>query len=223
VGPDRRGVAAFDFDGTISKRDTLVPFLAKVAGPARFAGVCARLGLSGARRNVDIRNRDEVKEEMIRLLFAGRSEDELRSRGEVYARDLLSDSLRPMVVDRLHRHRERDHRTVVVSASLVYYLDPVARAFGIDGVIGVEPEVVDGVLTGALARPNVRAEEKAVRLREWMGAGPEDPLDGVRLWGYGNTSGDHALLEMSDHAYWLGRPGKVPAGAEILTPETPLD
>jgi phosphatidylglycerophosphatase C len=223
VAPARSGVAAFDFDGTISKRDTLIPFLAKVAGPARFAGVCARLGLSGARGAVDIRDRDEVKQEMIRLLFAGRTEDELRSRGELYARDLLSDALRPMVVDRLHRHIGMGHRTVVVSASLVYYLDPVAREFGIDGVIGVEPEVVDGVLTGALARPNVRAEQKAVRLREWLGAGPDDPLVELRLWGYGNTSGDHALLAMSDHAYWLGRPTKVPAGAEVLTPETPLD
>jgi phosphatidylglycerophosphatase C len=222
VEAEGRGLAAFDFDGTISRRDTLIPFLAKVAGPARFAGVCARLGLSGARRTVDIRDRDEVKEAMIGLLFAGRTEDELRSRGELYARDLLSDSLRPMVVDRLHRHRGMGHRTVVVSASLVYYLDPVAREFGIDGVIGVEPEVVDGVLTGRLARPNVRAEQKAVRLREWLGVGPGEPL-GVRLWGYGNTSGDHALLEMSDRAYWLGRPNKVPAGAEVLTPETPFD
>jgi len=223
VTQDPRGVAAFDFDGTISRRDTLVPFLAKVAGPGRFASICARLGLSGASGKLDIRDRDEIKEAMIRLLFAGRSEDELRSRGELYARDLLSDALRPMVVDRLHRHRDLGHRTVVVSASLVYYLDPIAREFGIDGVIGVEPEVVDGVLTGALARPNVRAGEKAVRLREWLGAGPDDPPGDVRMWGYGNTSGDHALLEMSDRAYWLGRPGKVPPGAEILTPETPLD
>ena len=40
-------LAAFDFDGTITRRDTLVPFLARVAGPARFAGTCARLGLLG--------------------------------------------------------------------------------------------------------------------------------------------------------------------------------
>ena len=216
------GVAAFDFDGTISRRDTLVPFLAKVAGPARFAGICSRLGLSGVRGRTNIRDRDEVKEQMIRLLFAGRSEDELRSRGERYARDLLSDSLRPMVVDRIHRHRDLGHRSVIVSASLVYYLEPLARELSMDGVIGVEPEVVEGRLTGELARPNVRAEEKAVRLREWLGSPADGPL-GHRLWGYGNTSGDHALLALSHRAYWLGRPGRVPDGAELLTPESPLE
>jgi phosphatidylglycerophosphatase C len=216
-------VAAFDFDGTLSRRDTLVPFLARVGGRRRFAAVCARLGLSGARGALAIRDRDEVKAAMLQLLFAGRSEDELRSRGELYARDLLSDQLRPMVLERLHRHREAGHRTVIVSASLVYYLEPLATELGMDGVIGVEPEVRDGVLTGGLARPNVRAEQKVVRLREWLGAPADGPIGDSFLWGYGNTSGDHELLAMSNRAYWLGRPSRVPAGVELLTPETPLD
>jgi phosphatidylglycerophosphatase C len=225
--PPQTGVAAFDFDGTISRRDTLVPFLAKVGGPTRFAAACGRLGLSGARRSVDIRNRDDVKERIIRMLLAGRSEDELRSRGELYARDLLVGGLRPMLLDRLHRHHHRGHRTVIVSASLVYYLEPLARELGMEHVIAVEPEVVDGRLTGALVRPNVRAEQKAVQLREWLGAHGLEPVEDpaatpVRLWGYGNTSGDHALLAMSHHRYWLGRPTRVPPGAELLTPETPL-
>lgn len=223
------GVAAFDFDGTISRRDTLVPFLAKVAGPRRFAAACARLGLSGARRDLDIRDRDDVKERIIRLLLAGRTEDELRSRGELYARDLLADGLRPLLLDRLHGHHARGHQTVIVSASLVYYLEPLARTLGMEHVIAVEPQVVDGRLTGALVRPNVRAEQKALQLRDWLdGQGLHaDPLPSagrpVRLWGYGNSSGDYALLRMSDHRFWLGRPAKVPPGAELLTHDSPLD
>lgn len=220
--PTDDGLAAFDFDGTITRRDTLVPFLARVAGPARFAGVCSRLGLSGARGRLNVRDRDEIKAAMIHLLFEGRSEDELRARGERYARDLLSDSLRPMVLDRLHRHRDRGHRSIIVSASLVYYLDPIAADLSMDGVIGVEPEVVDGYLTGRLARPNVRAAEKAKRVRQWLDAPDDGPL-GVTMWAYGNTSGDHELLALADWAYWLGRPARVPRGAELLTPDTPLE
>ncbi|MFZ4517349.1 MAG: HAD-IB family hydrolase [Microthrixaceae bacterium] len=219
---DATPVAAFDFDGTISRRDTLIAFLAKVAGPSRFAAGWARIGGAGARRRVDVRDRDEVKAELIRVLLAGRTEADLQHRGELYARDLLSDSLRPEVVERVRHHRERGHRTVIVSASLVYYLTPLARELGMDGVIGVEPEVADGVLTGELLHPNVRAEQKAVRLRGWLGLGPAEPLRRT-LWAYGNTSGDHALLEMADHAFWLGRPSKLPAGAVLFTPEASLD
>lgn len=222
TSPTPRHVAAFDFDGTVSKRDTLVPFLARVAGPSRFAAVCGRLGLHGARKTVDIRNRDDIKAAMLRLLFAGHSEDELRTRGERYAGELLRGRLRPFVVDRVRHHVERGDDTLFVSASLVYYLEPIAEHFGLRGVIGVEPEVRDGRLTGELARPNVRAEEKAVRLREWLDAPPEGELHGVELWAYGNTSGDHALLDLARHRFWLGKAKRVPAGVQVLHPGTPL-
>ncbi|MEZ5239298.1 MAG: haloacid dehalogenase-like hydrolase [Microthrixaceae bacterium] len=100
-----------------------------------------------------------------------------------------------------------------MSASLRYYLDPIARHLDMTDVIAVELEERDGVLTGALSAPNVRAEQKALRLREWLGIGEDAPMDGVELWAYGNSSGDHALLELADHAYWLGRPDARPPEA----------
>jgi phosphatidylglycerophosphatase C len=214
--PISRKVAAFDFDGTLTTRDTLVPFLAKVSGPARFAQVGAQLGLLGARRKVDVRDRDEVKAEMVRRLFSGRSERDLRRRGELYARDLLANQVDPDVLRRLDQHRDLGHEVLLVSASLVYYLDPIAEELGLHGVIAVEPAVDGDRLTGALTRPNVRAEQKALRLREWLGQPRTGPLRGVELWAYGNSSGDHALLQLADHAYWRGRPNKVPAGSQLF-------
>lgn len=218
MASELRRVAAFDFDGTLSRRDTLVPFLAKVGGRRRFAQVCGRLGLAGARRTVDLRDRDDLKEQLLRELFVGRDEEELRHLGTRYARDLLSDQLRPEVLTRLEDHRRAGHEVLFVSASLVYYLDPLADVLGVHGVLAVEPEQFGGRLTGELVRPNVRAEQKALRLREWLDVPAEGPLEGVRVYGYGNSSGDHALLAMSDHAYWLGRPNKVPAGSSVFLP-----
>lgn len=213
-----RCVAAFDFDGTLSRRDTLVPFLAKAAGPRRFAAECARLGLVGARGPAALRDRDGTKELLLRALFTGRDAEELRQLGTRYARDLLSDQLRPDVLDRLQDHRRAGHEVVFVSASLVYYLEPLAEMLGVRAVLAVEPAEEDGRLTGDLVRPNVRADQKAIRLREWLGVPSAGPVDGVRIWGYGNSSGDHALLEMSDHAFWLGRPSKVPVGSAMFCP-----
>ncbi len=213
-----RRVAAFDFDGTLSRRDTLVPFLAQVGGRRRFAQICGRLGLAGARRDVDLRDRDGVKEQLLRELFVGRDEQELRHLGTRYARDLLSDQLRPEVLSRLEDHRRAGHEVLFVSASLVYYLEPLAELLGVHAVLAVEPAQRDGRLTGELVRPNVRAEQKALRLREWLEVPADGPVEGVRIYGYGNSSGDHALLAMSDHAYWLGRPNKVPSGCSVFLP-----
>ncbi len=218
MSDEPRCVAAFDFDGTLSRRDTLVPFLAKAAGRRRFAAECARLGLLGAKVPAALRDRDGTKEQLLRALFTGRDAEELRQMGTRYARDLLSDQLRPDVLERLQDHRRAGHDVVFVSASLVYYLDPLAEMLGVRAVLAVEPAESDGRLTGELARPNVRAGQKAVRLREWLGAPSTGPIEGVRIWGYGNSSGDHALLEISDHAYWLGRPSKLPAGSSVFSP-----
>lgn len=96
-------------------------------------------------------------------------------------------------------HRAEGHELVIVSASLRTYLDPFAAAHGFDHVIAVELEADDeGVLTGQLARPNVRGPQKAVRLTEWMG---DDPAE--LLWAYGNSSGDAELLAMADVPVWV--------------------
>jgi phosphatidylglycerophosphatase C len=216
------GLAAFDFDGTVSRRDTLVPFLALAAGRRRFLDGWRQVGLRAVRGRVDPRDRDAVKAELIDLLLAGRAETELEELGERYARDLLSeDQLRPLVLHRIRSHRARGDTCVLVSASLVYYLRPIARELGMAGVVGVDPEVRDGLLTGSMRRPNVRAEQKVVQLHDWMERSGIVPAEGRRS-AYGNTSGDHALLRAADHRYWLGRPGRVPEGAEVLTAATPL-
>ncbi len=156
--------------------------------------------------------------DLIDRLFAGRSEDELRHLGAVYARDLLANELRPEVLRRLEQHHEAGHETLFVSASLVYYLEPLAESLEVQHVIAVEPAVDGGRLTGALTHPNVRAEQKALRLREWLGQPPSGALVDAEVWAYGNSSGDHELLQLADHRYWMGSRRKLPAGVEVFTP-----
>ena len=214
-----RRVAAFDFDETLTRRDTLVPFLFRVAGPLRFVVACLKVVAAGVRGQVSLLDRDAVKERLLALLFVGRSEAQLRRLAEQYARTILHDGIDDATLARLRAHLDRGDEVVFVSASLEYYLRPVAETLGIHDVIGVELAAVEGLLTGELAHPNVRAEQKAVRLRERLGQPAEGPLEGIELWAYGNSSGDHALLEMADHPFWRGRPAKLPPGSTQFGPE----
>lgn len=215
-----RKVAAFDFDGTLSHRDTLIPFLLRVTGRARFGKIAAQIGFSGARRGVDLRNRDAVKAQMIHRSMCGRRNEDLLHLGELYAQDLLAHELNTAVLQRLNQHRDEGHELVFVSASLTYYLDPLAESLGVDAVIAVKPTVEHGLLTGQMEYPNVRAEQKALRLRSWLKQSAIGPMPNVELWSYGNSSGDHALLQMADHGYWLGKPSKLPAGSQIFSPSS---
>lgn len=213
-----RRVAAFDFDETLTRHDTLIPFMIRAAGPLKFAIACVKVLVAGARGQVALGDRDAVKERLLGLLFAGRSDAQLRRLAQQYGRTILHDRLDPATLERLRDHLDRGDEVLFVSASLEYYLRPVAETLGVHDVIGVELAAIDDVLTGELAHPNVRAEQKAVRLRERLGQSPTGPLEGVELWAYGNSSGDHALLELADHAFWRGRPAKLPAGSVQFGP-----
>lgn len=191
----RRGVAAFDFDGTISRRDTLGPFLARVAGLGAFLSTMAvrspRFGAVVLGRT----DRDAEKEAVIARLLGGRTAASIAAAGRVYADHLWNRrSFRPEMLARLAWHRAEGHDIVIVSASLDSYLIPLAPYLGVHHVMSCSLETDDdGIVTGRLMGPNVRGTEKARRLQAWLGSEPAE------LWAYGDSSGDDDLLAMADH------------------------
>jgi phosphatidylglycerophosphatase C len=194
----RPGVAAFDFDGTLARRDTLVPFLRRVRGTPRVVGATALAALRS-------RDRDALKVATIGHLFRGVSADDLREKGRAYVPTLV-DLLRPEMVDRVRWHQVEGRAVVIVSASLGVYLRPLAEHLGLDAALAVELVVgADGHLTGeVVGELNTRGPEKAARLRAWAAErfGPASPFE---LWAYGDSSGDEELLALADHPTWVGR------------------
>lgn len=188
-----RRVAAFDFDKTLSTRDNVLPFVRLAVGRSRLG-----LGLVRSSRHLvaaalDSRRRDAAKAALVRHTLAGVDESALERVALQFAGDVRASHLRADLVERLTWHRDQGHETVIVSASFRNYLEPVARALGVDAVLATELEVRDGRLTGRLVGANVRGAEKVRRLDAWLGAGE------VELWAYGDSSGDDELLARADH------------------------
>lgn len=194
-----RRVAAFDFDGTLSRRDCLVPFLVRVGGLGRFLlamlAELPRLVGVGLHRT----SRDELKASVFARVLRGRRVAEVEAAGAEFAAEILRRRLREDTVARVEEHRRRGDELVLVSASLDVYLRHVGAALGFDGVCAVQLEARDGVLTGVMAGGNVRGPAKVERLERWLG----EPVGAVELWAYGDSPGDAALLEAASHAVWV--------------------
>ena len=190
-------MAAFDFDGTLTPRDTLVPFLRRARG--RWAIVRAAVAAGGAR------GRDAFKVALVGRLFRGWPAARLDELGRAYVPTLLA-ALRAESRERLEWHRRQGHAVVIVSASLGAYLRPLADDLGIDDALAVEL-VADaaGTLTGEVVGGlNNRGPEKVARLEAWLDARFGPGAD-VELWAYGDSSGDAELLAIADHPIWVGR------------------
>jgi phosphatidylglycerophosphatase C len=188
-----RTVAAFDLDGTLTRRDTLLPFLLRAFGPERTGrALLARslslaLGLAGGSR------RDAAKRALLEHLLAGQPLERLQALAEDFADEVVARRLRPEVRKRMEWHRDSGHELVIVSASPELYVSPIGRRLGADAVLATRLEVgPDGRLTGRLLGRNCRGPEKVARLREWLGSEPVSIA-----WAYGDSRGDRELLAVA--------------------------
>ena len=190
-------VAVFDFDGTLTRRDSLLPFLWRVAGPARFVWNALVLLPTLLRYAVGILENGPAKERVLGQFLAGKPTGEIQAVAESFAVERIPSLLDPEAVSRLRWHQKQGHRVILVTASPELYVRPWAEAEGFDEALGTRLETKDGVFTGQFATPNCYGPEKTRRLEA---EGPE--LRGATTYAYGNSRGDRELLGMADHGFY---------------------
>lgn len=191
-------VAAFDFDGTLTRRDTLFPFLLYVAGPFKFS--CKILLLLATLTGYAlgfIRN-DKAKIKVLTSFLANMEMDALQQQALQFAEQKLPSLLRSEAMQRLDWHKKQGHRCVVVSASLEIYLRPWASKAGFDDILGSRLEVqTDGRTTGNLLGENCFGPEKLRRLDALLGSRGD-----YTLYAYGDSRGDKELLSAVDFPFY---------------------
>jgi len=201
-------VAAFDVDGTLTRRDCVVPFLRQVAGTGVLGRRLAARGITVATL-ASRRDRDGLKAAAAAAAFMGQPLDRIERLAVEFAESVFATGLRPETVARLDEHRGRGDTVLLVSASFEVYLRPLAELLGADDVLAARLEVApDGILTGRLEGANCRGPEKVRRLHAWLDehAGGRSA---VHVTAYGDSTGDRELLRDADVAQWLGR-GPMP-------------
>jgi phosphatidylglycerophosphatase C len=180
-----RAVAVFDLDGTLTRRDTLLPFLAAAlrARPAR-AWRLWRAPFALAAFLVD-RDRGRLKGRMIGALLGGLPRADVAALSRRFLDRHGSALLRPEAVAALERHRAAGDYLVLLSASADCYVRDLGARLGFDEVICTELEWRGDRLDGALASPNRRGEEKTRCVQRLRTAHPQ-----ARFSAYGNARSD---------------------------------
>lgn len=196
-----RPLAAFDLDGTLTRRDTLMPFLLRVIGRERTYRALLASSLPLARAAaLGGPHRDRAKAVVLQRVFGGLSWAALAEAAESFADDVVARALHPGMRARVDWHREQGHELVLVSASPELYVTPIGRRLGFDAVLATRLEVdADGRLTGRILGTNCRGPEKVVRLQEWRGG------DLVVAYAYGDSAGDREMLALATTGVKLRR------------------
>lgn len=191
-GPDGRPVVAFDFDGTLTVRDSFTAFLRWRAGAGGWALGLVRMApaLAGYARD---RDRGRIKAISVKEFLGGVDRAELEADAERFADAAWAGFMRPDALRVWNDWGAKGAHRVIVTASPETTVAPFARRLGAEALLGTRL-VFDGDdrVTGAFAGANCRGEEKVRRLREAYG-------DDLRLAAaYGDTSGDAEMLAIAD-------------------------
>lgn len=187
-----RPIVAFDFDGTLTIRDSFTEFLRWRAGPGGWALGLVRMAPAVAVYARD-RDRGRIKAASVKEFLRGVTRQTLEEDAERFADQAWDRFMRPDALRTWNDWGERGAHRVIVTASPETTVAPFAQRLGADALLGTQL-VFDAEhrVTGAFATPNCRGEEKVRRLR--AAYGPDVRLAAA----YGDTSGDTEMLAIAD-------------------------
>lgn len=189
-------LALFDFDGTITTRETMPDFVRAAVPRARLRLWGTLLAPWVAGYKAGLVSGSNIREKIARVGFRGMREADYRAAGERFARDVLPTVLRPEAMARIAWHKARGDTVVVVSGGFDVYLSHWCRAQGVE-LICSSLEVVDGALTGRYDGAQCVREEKARRVRERYVL-----RDFSAVHAYGDTAEDAELLALADESWF---------------------
>ncbi|WP_156805017.1 HAD family hydrolase [Vreelandella jeotgali] len=197
--PAQHPMAFFDFDGTLTQGDTLMPFLRFVVGtPAYYAKLALLSPVLGAYLAGLLRN-DVAKPMVLKRYLAGYAMAELQALGQRFSNEVLPDMLREHGMAKLRWHQAQGHECVLVSASLDVYLNAWARQAGFSRVVCSSLAAdAAGRATGKLAGRNCHGAEKVRRIAPLIAATAPPTT-----YAYGDTRGDIPMLQHVDTGLML--------------------
>ena len=184
----------FDLDGTLTRHDTLLPYLAGFVRrhPQRLARLPHVLPAI-VRFALGLADRGAVKSAAIRAALGGRSRSEIEGWTREFVPRLLARGLREDALAALEAHRRAGDFLVLLSASPDLYVPAIGRALGFAQSLCTEVEWQDDRLGGRLRTPNRRGAEKAACV-----ATLRREHSGLKLIAYGNAASDLEHLALAD-------------------------
>jgi len=149
---------------------------------------------------------DEQTARILLRLYCNRRLAEFTEGAAAFYREILKPRLAPKILAKVNEHKDRGHHLVLISGSIRYMLEPVARDLGFEHLLCTDlEESANGMLTGKPEGPlclDTTKRRLATELAQRTG------IDLARSYAYGNHQADLPLLELVGfpHAVEPSRP-----------------
>ena len=184
---------AFDFDGTLTTRDTLLVFIRYACGTKAFLLGFLRYSPLLVLMKLGLYPNWKAKQKIFSYFFRDMSLADFNALCQRFAAD-NRQLLRPQGLQAIADAQAEGADVVIVSASIDNWVQPFCPQVT---VLGTQIEVIDGHLTGRFLTNNCYGQEKVNRL---LSLYPD--RSSYHLIAYGDSRGDKELLAFADEAHY---------------------
>ncbi|MEX6687505.1 HAD family hydrolase [Danxiaibacter flavus] len=191
---DKKTLVLFDFDGTITEKDTLLEIIKYQQGSSRYYRGMLKMMPKLLMFKAGLVANQDMKEAVMTYFWKGLDEKQFEEACKKFASTMLPRMLRDKAIEQLKKHVENGDEVTVVSASAEDWVLPFCQAQGIK-CIASKMQKVNNRLTGKLNGLNCNGEEKVNRIKKVYNLEEYDTIIA-----YGDSSGDRQMLGIATNA-----------------------
>ena len=192
----KKNLACFDFDGTITTKDSLPDFIKYAVGKPIYYTKLFFLSPLLICYMLKIIPNYTAKQMFLSCFFKGWVADRFLKIAEQYSDKQIDKITRPVAIRRIKFHQKQGDTVVIVSASIDYWLKKWCENRSVD-LIATRLEISKGKITGKFASANCYGMEKVNRIKEKYN------LDKYNdIYAYGDSSGDKEMMQIATKRYY---------------------
>tara|TARA_Y100000590_G_scaffold464031_1_gene632383 strand:+ start:398 stop:1000 length:603 start_codon:yes stop_codon:yes gene_type:complete len=190
-------LAIFDFDGTISSKDSTKFFLRLSFGNLHFFyGYYIRFIYLYTLSKLGVYNHKKLKEKRIKFFLNNMPLEVFEKNIDKFNDIFFNQYLKTAALKRLEWHKKNEHKIIILSATLSDLLKEWSFTNNYTLIANIL-SVNNNRLVGTFDMPDCSYEEKVVRLKENINL---DNFD--YIYGYGDSQSDKHFLNLVDKAYF---------------------
>jgi HAD-superfamily subfamily IB hydrolase, TIGR01490 len=189
-------LALFDFDGTISRKDSMIDFIQFAMGKPRYYWGLIRKSPMLLSYLLKQTANSDAKQAFMAHYFSHYPTDKFEILAQKYAEKKLPAIIRPKALERIQWHQAQKHKVVIISASAEDWLKPWAEGIKVD-LIASQLDKNGGFISGHLKGNNCHGAEKVARLKQYLNIN-----DYSCIYAYGDSPGDKEMLALADDAHY---------------------
>ena len=134
--------------------------------------------------------------EMALKPLAENTPEQLAAWHQQFMASKIEPHILPKAEELLARHRTKGDTLLIITATNRFITEPIAERLGVDDLIAVDPEMIDGRYTGRVFGVPSYREGKVTRLKQWL-EDQDYTMDGA--WFYSDSHNDLPLLEQVEN------------------------